>query len=168
MASRSRKQDAAEEIRALGGAPGRVEEAATLLARTVFVDGPVLEGKRLGRTLGFPTLNIETENEIEPAHGVYVTAVHIPSFGRTFPAVTNIGLRPTVYQNSLTTVESHLLDFTADVYGERVRLFFLQRLREERTFNSTTQLMSQIRIDVGRARQYFDENPVDTLPMVLP
>jgi len=147
---------------------GRVEEAAALLARSVSIDGPVLEGKRLGRTLGFPTLNIETENEIEPNRGVYVTAVHIPSFGRTFPAVTNIGVRPTVYQNSLTTVESHLLDFTADVYGERVRLFFLQRLREERTFSSTTQLMSQIRLDVDRARQYFEEHPIDTLPMVLP
>jgi riboflavin kinase/FMN adenylyltransferase len=147
---------------------GRVEEAAKLLARAVFVDGPVLEGKRLGRTLGFPTLNIEMENEIEPRHGVYVTAVHIPSFGRTFPAVTNIGVRPTVYQNSLTTVESHLLDFTADVYGERIRLFFLLRLREERTFNSTTQLMSQIRLDVDRARRFFEKHPVDTQPLVLP
>jgi len=147
---------------------GRVEEAAKLLARAVFVDGPVLEGKRLGRTLGFPTLNIEMENEIEPRHGVYVTAVHIPSFGRTFPAVTNIGVRPTVYQNSLTTIESHLLDFTADVYGERIRLFFLLRLREERTFNSTMQLMSQIRLDVDRARRFFDEHPVDTQPLVLP
>jgi riboflavin kinase/FMN adenylyltransferase len=149
-------------------AAGRFEEASTLLARAVFVDGPVLEGKRLGRTLGFPTLNIEMENEIEPRHGVYVTAVHIPSFERTFPAVTNIGVRPTVYQNSLTTVESHLLDFTADVYGERIRLFFLQRLREERTFNSTTRLMSQIRLDVDRARRFFDEHPVDSLPLVLP
>lgn len=147
---------------------GRVEEAAKLLARAVFVDGPVLEGKRLGRTLGFPTLNIEMENEIEPRHGVYVTAVHIPSFGRTFPAVTNIGVRPTVYQNSLTTIESHLLDFTADVYGERIRLFFLLRLREERAFNSTLQLMSQIRLDVDRARRFFEEHPVDTQPLVLP
>jgi riboflavin kinase/FMN adenylyltransferase len=146
---------------------GRVDEAALLLARSVFVDGQVLEGKRLGRTLGFPTLNIEVENEIEPKHGVYVTAVHIPSFERVFSAVTNIGVRPTVYQNSLTTVESHLLDFTADVYGERIRLFFLQRLREERTFNSTTQLMTQIRLDVDRARQFFEEHPIDGLPMVL-
>jgi len=149
-------------------AEGRVEEAAMLLARAVFIDGSVLEGKRLGRTLGFPTLNIEVENEIEPGHGVYVTAVHIPSFGRTFPAVTNVGVRPTVYQNSLTTVESHLLDFTADVYGERVRLFYLQRLRGERTFSSTTQLMSQIRRDVEQAREYFAERPVDQLPLVLP
>ena len=147
---------------------GKVEEAAGLLDREVFIDGRVLEGKRLGRTLGFPTLNIEVENELPPDHGVYVTAVHIPSFDRTFPAVTNIGVRPTIYQNSLTTVESHLLDFTADVYSEQVRLFFLRRLREERTFDSTTQLMAQIRLDVEASREYFEERPVQDLPLVLP
>ena len=146
---------------------GRVEEAIGLLGRAMFIEGFVLEGKRLGRTLGFPTLNIEMENEIIPRHGVYVTAVHIPSFDRTFPAVTNIGVRPTVYQNSMTTVESHLLDFTADVYRERVRLFFLRRLREERAFASTMQLMTQIRADVAEARAFFDAHPVATLPLVL-
>jgi riboflavin kinase/FMN adenylyltransferase len=145
-----------------------VEEAGGLLARAVFIDGRVLEGKRLGRTLGFPTLNIEVENELQPDRGVYVTAAHIPSFGRTFPAVTNVGVRPTIYQNSLTTVESHLLDFTADVYRERVRLFFLQKLREERTFDSTTQLMSQIRLDVEASRRYYAQHPVGDLPLVLP
>ena len=149
-------------------ADGRVEEAESLLGRAVFLDGTVLEGKRLGRTLGFPTLNIEVENEIEPNHGVYVTAVHIPSFSRTFPAVTNIGVRPTVYSNSLTTVESHLLDFTADVYRERVRLFFVQRLREERAFDSTMQLMTQIRRDVEDARLAFTNRPVGNLELVLP
>jgi riboflavin kinase/FMN adenylyltransferase len=146
---------------------GRVEEAGGLLDRAVFIDGRVLEGKRLGRTLGFPTLNIEVENELMPDRGVYVTAVQIPSFDRTFPAVTNIGVRPTIYQNSLTTVESHLLDFTADVYQERVRLFFLQRLREERTFATTTQLMAQIRRDVTASRSYFEHRPIDSLPLVL-
>ena len=149
-------------------ADGRVEEVVALLGRSVFIDGTVLEGKRLGRTLGFPTLNIEVENELSPSNGVYVTAVHIPSFSRTFPAVTNIGVRPTVYQNSLTTVESHLLDFTADVYQEQVRLFFLQRVREERRFESTLELMAQIRRDVGQARDYFDHHPLDSLPLVLP
>lgn len=148
-------------------ADGNVEEAGGLLDRAVFIDGRVLEGKRLGRTLGFPTLNIEVENELKPDRGVYVTAVHIPSFNRTFPAVTNIGVRPTIYQNSMTTIESHLLDFTADVYQERVRLFFLQRLREERTFDSTTQLMTQIRLDVEASRSYFVNTPVETLPLVL-
>jgi riboflavin kinase/FMN adenylyltransferase len=149
-------------------AEGRVEEVARLLGRYLFIDGNVLEGKRLGRKLGFPTLNVEIENEIEPGHGVYVTAVHIPSFERTFPAVTNIGVRPTIYQNSLTTIESHLLDFTADVYREPVRLYFLRRLREERTFASTTQLMVQIRRDVDEARQFFAQQPAEELPLVLP
>ena len=149
-------------------ADGRVEEVVALLGRSVFIDGLVLEGKRLGRTLGFPTLNIEVENELHPSNGVYVTAVHIPSFTRTFPAVTNIGVRPTVYQNSLTTIESHLLDFTADVYQEQVRLFFLERVREERRFESTLELMAQIRRDVGQARLYFDHHPLDQLPLVLP
>jgi len=149
-------------------ADGRVEEVVALLGRSVFLDGAVLEGKRLGRTLGFPTLNIEVENELSPSNGVYITAVHIPSFARTFPAVTNIGVRPTVYQNSLTTVESHLLDFTADVYQEQVRLYFLERVREERRFDSTLDLMAQIRRDVGQARDYFDHHPLDDLPLVLP
>jgi len=149
-------------------ASGRVEEVATLLGRTFFIDGRVLEGKRLGRTLGFPTLNIEVDNEIEPSHGVYVTMVHIPSFDRTFAAVTNIGVRPTVYQNSLTTVESHLLDFTADVYQERVRLFFLRRLRDEQAFSSTMQLMTQIRRDVEAAREVFARHPIEDLELMLP
>jgi riboflavin kinase/FMN adenylyltransferase len=149
-------------------AAGRVHEVVDLLGRIFFIDGSVLEGKRLGRTLGFPTLNIEVENEIEPTHGVYVTAVHIPSFNRTFPAVTNVGVRPTVYQNSVTTVESHLLDFTADVYQERVRLFFLRRLRDERAFDSTMQLMGQIRRDVAEAREFFASQPVEEIELILP
>ncbi|MCK5376957.1 MAG: bifunctional riboflavin kinase/FAD synthetase [Acidobacteria bacterium] len=149
-------------------AAGRMEEAGELLGRAVFIDGCVLEGKRLGRTLGFPTLNIEVENELEPSHGVYITVVHIPSFGRSFPAVTNIGVRPTVYQNSLTTVESHLLDFTADVYRERVRIFFLRKLREEHTFPSTLELIAQIRRDVEEARGFFSGHLVEDLSLILP
>ena len=139
-----------------------------MLGRYVLVDGRVLEGKRLGRKLGFPTLNIEWENELVPAQGVYISAVHIPSFQRTFPSVTNIGVRPTVYENSIVTMESHLLDFTADVYQEAVRLFFLARLRDELHFASTTQLMAQIRRDVEATRSWFDSNPVEELSLVLP
>lgn len=149
-------------------AAGRVEEAARLLDRAVFVDGTVLEGKRLGRTLGFPTLNIEVDNELELGHGVYVTAAYLPSFERVFPSVTNVGVRPTIYQNSHPTVECHLLDFTADVYRERVRVFFLGRLREERTFDSTTNLTAQIRRDVDAVRDFFERCEIAELPLVLP
>jgi riboflavin kinase/FMN adenylyltransferase len=145
---------------------GYVAETRSLLGRVVYIDGTVLVGKRLGRKLGFPTLNMEVENELYPAQGVYVTAVHIPSFGRIFPAVTNIGVRPTVYENSITTVETHLLDFTADVYSEQVRLFFLRHLREEMSFPSPAHLMAQIRRDVDTARLFFLANPVDSLELV--
>ncbi len=149
-------------------ADGRVEEAASMLGRHVFIDGCVLEGKRLGRKLGFPTLNIEVENEIEPACGVYVSAVHIPSFGRTFSSVTNVGTRPTVYENSILTIETHLLDFTADVYRESVRLFFVKRLRDEVSFPSTVQLMAQIQKDVEASRLYFLQNSIEDLDFIVP
>jgi riboflavin kinase/FMN adenylyltransferase len=149
-------------------ADGRVGEAAGLLGRYSFVDGEVLEGKRLGRRLGFPTLNIGWENELVPSKGVYVTAVHIPSFMRTFPSVTNIGVRPTLYENSHVTMECHLLNFTADVYRERVRLFFLERLRDELHFASTTKLMVQIKDDVAAARAFCAAHPMNALDLVLP
>ena len=149
-------------------ADGDISLAVGLLGRHPFVDGEVLEGKRLGRRLGFPTLNLGWENELIPKLGVYVTAVHIPSFGRTFPSVTNIGVRPTVYENSMVTMESHLLDFTADVYRERVRLFFLERLRDELHFASTTQLMLQVSRDVAVARAWCAAHPLDSLELVLP
>ncbi len=149
-------------------AGGRVREAGSMLGRAVFGDGTVLLGKRLGRKLGFPTLNIELENEQVPAEGVYLTAVYIPSFQRVFPSVTNIGVRPTVYENSGVTIESHLLDFTADVYKERVRLFFLERLRDEQIFDSTFQLVAQVRRDIESARNFFMIHPIDDLGLVYP
>jgi riboflavin kinase/FMN adenylyltransferase len=149
-------------------AEGRMEDAATMLGRHHFIDGCVLEGKRLGRKLGFPTLNLEVENEIEPASGVYVTAVYIPSFGRTFASVTNVGTRPTVYENSILTIETHLLDFMADVYRESVRLFFVKRLRDEVSFPSTVQLMAQIQRDVEASRLYFLQHPVESQGFIVP
>jgi riboflavin kinase/FMN adenylyltransferase len=136
-------------------AEGRVEEARRLLARPYYVDGNVYRGERMGRKLGFPTINIEVENELLPAHGVYVTAVHIPSFSRIFSSVTNIGVRPTVYENYDVTVESHVLDFTGDVYREPVRLYFLRRLRDEMVFASSVELVAQIARDVESTRLHF-------------
>ncbi len=149
-------------------AHGRVEKAWRLLGHPPFVDGAVFRGERLGRKLGFPTLNIAVENELFPAHGVYVTVVHIPSFGRNFPSVTNIGVRPTVYENYKTTVEAHLLDFTADVYREKVRLFFVQRLRDEKVFPSPMQLVAQIRQDVEGTRTWFLNHDIASMELVAP
>ncbi len=148
-------------------AAGRVAEAWRLLGRPYFVDGDVYRGERMGRKLGFPTINIEVANELLPAHGVYVTAVHIPSFGRVFPSVTNIGVRPTVYENYAVTVESHVLDFTADVYREPVRLFVFKRLRDEMTFPSSVELVAQIGRDVEATRQYFLRRGLPEAELVL-
>lgn len=134
---------------------GAVADASLLLDRAHFIDGRVFTGERMGRHLGFPTLNINPDNELLPAQGVYITAVQIPSFGRVFPSVTNIGVRPTVYENYRETVETHILDFTADVYSEAVRLFFLARVRDETRFSSSVALAAQIRHDVEEARRFF-------------
>ncbi len=121
----------------------------------------------MGRQLGFPTLNIEVTNELMPAHGVYVTAVHIPSFSRVFPSVTNIGVRPTVYENYAVTIESHVLDFTADLYREPVRLYFLKRLRDEQTFPSSMALVAQIGRDVEATRLYLLNRGLPEAELVL-
>ena len=147
-------------------AHGDIVEARRLLGRVLFVDGDVYRGERMGRRLGFPTINVEVENELIPAHGVYVTAVFIPSFGRFFQSVTNIGVRPTVYENYRVTIESHLLDFSADLYREPVRLYFIRRLREERVFASSMELVSQIRRDVEAARLHFVQAGVPTGELV--
>ena len=97
------------------------------------MDGIIAKGDRMGRKIGFPTMNLQPGNELYPKDGVYFTTVRIESFERTFACVTNIGRRPTVYEDYATTIESFILDFSSDVYGERVRLSFFERVREEMT-----------------------------------
>jgi len=148
-------------------AEGDVVEACRLLGRPYYVDGDVFSGERMGRQIGFPTINVRLDNELPPSQGVYVTAVHIPSFGRLFPAVTNYGVRPTVYEDYPVTLESHLLDFTADVYDEPVRVFFLRRLRAEMVFPNSMALTAQIRRDVEAARQHLLVNGLPTEQLIL-
>jgi riboflavin kinase/FMN adenylyltransferase len=148
-------------------AEGDVAEAWRLLGRPYFVDGDVFPGERMGRQIGFPTINVKLDNELPPAQGVYVTAAHIPSFERLFPSVTNYGVRPTVYEDYPTTLESHLLDFTADVYEEPVRVFFLARLRAEMAFPNSMALTAQIRRDVDAARAYLSDNGLPSELLIL-
>ena len=105
-------------------------------------------------------MNLKPDNELLPKDGVYFTAVRIDSFERTFPCVTNIGCRPTVYEEFATTIETFVLDFSSDVYGERVRLSFFGRVRDEKTFPSLLDLTAQIRRDVNAARAWFAEHPL--------
>jgi riboflavin kinase / FMN adenylyltransferase len=132
----------------------RVDEASALLGHPYFIEGMVVHGDQLGRTIGFPTANLCSDNELIPPHGVYATTAVIDDIVR--PSVTNIGTRPTVDTSGKTTIETHIFDFDRDLYGMKVRLAFVQRLRDERAFESLDGLKSQIAADCSRARVLFD------------
>ncbi|HUE85344.1 MAG TPA: bifunctional riboflavin kinase/FAD synthetase [Vicinamibacterales bacterium] len=133
---------------------GRVDEAGALLGRHFFIDGVVVKGAGRGRELGVPTANLETQNELVPPHGVYATAVTID--GVVYAGVTNIGLRPTFADVARPMIEVHVLDADRDLYGQTLRLAFVQRLRDERRFPDVDALKAQIDADVRRARRLFD------------
>ena len=133
---------------------GRIDEAAALLGHEYSIDGTVVEGQRRGRTIGFPTANLCSENELLPPHGVYATTARIG--GVVHAAITNIGIRPTVDDSGRTTVETYIFDFDRDLYGAPLRLGFVQRLRDERAFASLDLLKAQITADCERARALFD------------
>jgi riboflavin kinase/FMN adenylyltransferase len=137
---------------------GDVLRANAMLGPEYEIDGLVARGDGLGSRLGFPTINLEPENELQPANGVYVTQIQIRSVGGRLDSVTNIGRRPTVYEDYATTIETHVLDFSANVYGEKVRLFFFDRLRDERKFPSVTELSEQIGRDIEETRRYFERD----------
>jgi riboflavin kinase/FMN adenylyltransferase len=134
---------------------GDIGDANAMLGREYELDGIVSRGDRVGRKIGYPTINLAPENELYPGDGVYVTQIEIRSFGRRFDCVTNIGSRPTVYEDYATTIETYVLDFSSDVYGEKVRLFFFERLREERKFPSVMALTEQIGRDIEATRKFF-------------
>lgn len=127
----------------------------TCLDRDYFVDGRVETGRRLGRKIGVPTVNLAPSNHLFPQSGVFITSSHFESFGRTFAGVTNIGVRPTLYESYARTIETHILDFNANVYGDQVRLYFHKLLRREQRFASAVELTNQIRRDIERTRLYF-------------
>jgi riboflavin kinase/FMN adenylyltransferase len=131
-------------------AEGDVAGAAELLGRGYFVDGSVVRGDGRGRTLGIPTANVAPENEVLPAAGVYACRVRTPQ-GPGAPAVANLGHRPT-FGGTSPRLEVHLLDFDADLYGQQIRVTFVERLREERAFGSAGALVKQIEEDVKEAR----------------
>jgi riboflavin kinase / FMN adenylyltransferase len=137
---------------------GRMNLARRMLGRPYSVEGRVIEGRRVGRELNFPTANFIPENSVLPADGVYVTLILID--GKWRRSVSNIGVRPTLVSAGERLVECHLLDFDGDLYGKNVSLRFLYRLREEKKFASIQELKAQIAHDARRARQYFNHNRV--------
>ncbi|GIV97115.1 MAG: riboflavin biosynthesis protein [Herpetosiphonaceae bacterium] len=137
---------------------GQVSEARILLGRPFSFEGRVVEGDRRGRSIGVPTANLEVPPEhVLPMDGVYACWATIGDLaGGSYRAVVNIGVRPT-FGVPGRTVEAHLLDFSGDLYGRRVRLAFIERLRGERKFPGIEALVQQIKADIVSAQQLLDK-----------
>jgi len=135
---------------------GKVNIARRLLGRPYGVEGRVERGAERGQKLGFPTANLHPRNRVIPRHGVYVTGALIE--GKWRRSVTNIGIRPTFEADGEPSVETFVMDWAGDLYGDVIRVRFLHRLRDERKFNSVEDLTSQINHDVRRARSYFERS----------
>lgn len=133
---------------------GRVDEAGALLGHQYAIDGVVVHGAQRGRSIGFPTANLRTENELLPPNGVYTTTLAID--GVIHPSITNVGVRPTVESSGRVTVETHVFGLAQDLYDKAVRLGFVQRLRDERAFESVDALKAQIASDCDKARVLFE------------
>ena len=136
---------------------GRVSEAASFLGRPYSVEGTVYKHRQLGRTIGFPTANLQVafEYKLIPANGVYVTRA--TTAHGVFDAVTNIGVRPTVDNSGNRIVESHLFDFNGELYDQLMRVEFLERLRDEKNFESVEALRTAITDDCRTAKEWLSK-----------
>ncbi|HYK64067.1 MAG TPA: riboflavin biosynthesis protein RibF, partial [Patescibacteria group bacterium] len=124
--------------------------AARLLGRYHFLSGPVVRGRERGRTIGFPTANLACETECLPPDGVYATRVVLDD--GAYPSITNIGMRPT-FAESERSIEAHIFEFARDLYGQRIKLELVERVRAERKFDNADALKAQIALDLVRVRE---------------
>ena len=138
---------------------GRVNLARRMLGRPYGIESRVIEGRKLGKTqLQYATANLKPQNTVIPSDGVYVTLTLAEGVWRR--SVTNIGHRPTFGSEPEVTVETHLVDFDGELYGEKIRVRFLHRLRNEVKFESVDALRSQIDRDYRRTLRYFEMDSV--------
>lgn len=137
---------------------GRVNLARRMLGRPYGVEGRVVRGAERGRTIGFPTANLRPRNRVIPLGGVYVTATLIEGSWRR--SVTNIGTRPTFERDAEPSLETFVIDWQGDLYGDVVRVRFLHRLRDEKRFGGVEDLKRQINHDLLRAIRYFEAGGV--------
>ncbi len=131
---------------------GETEKLIGFLGRPHMVEGKVVKGFGRGTGLGFPTINLDTDFDLIPKEGVYVT--QIEAGNRRCPAVTNIGHNPT-FDGKTLTIETFILDFSGDLYGQEITLYFYQRIRDEMKFGSVDDLLARIKMHVETAREYF-------------
>ena len=134
---------------------GQIERANRFLGHPHTLTQVVRHGRRIGRTIGIPTVNLTAPPHVlVPSHGVYVTRVFLPD-GTSYPAVTNVGTRPTMNNGTDVTVEAWLLDFDGDLYGQTLRVEFYHHIRDEIRFDSLDALKAEIMANAETTRQYF-------------
>jgi riboflavin kinase/FMN adenylyltransferase len=134
-------------------ADGQVNLARRMLGRPYGVEGQIIHGNKRGRTIGFPTANLKPVNRVIPKYGVYATAALIKDVWRR--SITNVGVRPTFDGDREPSIETYILDFDGDLYGEVLRVRFLHRIRDERKFSGIDELKMQIGKDTNQALEYF-------------
>ncbi len=135
-------------------AEGNLEYAEQLLGRAYVIAGRVMHGEKIGRTLGFPTANIQVRRKRLPLSGVFAVTVSGIA-AEPLPGAANIGVRPTLAQGLKPVLEVHLLDFDRDIYGSHVDVNFLHKLRDEAKYDSLAALKAQIARDVDAVRDFF-------------
>ena len=133
---------------------GEFALASKLLGHPYTISGRVVYGQQLGRQLNVPTANVQLQRYRSPLQGVFAISAHLPD-GNTSPGVANIGVRPTVSGSVKALLEVHLLDFSASLYGAKIRVEFHRRLRDEKKFQSLEELRAQLQRDIEQARDYF-------------
>ncbi len=135
---------------------GDVSSAWNFLGRPFKLKGKIVHGEQLGRKIGFPTANLSLQDDILlPLSGVYSGSVKVK--GESHNAVINIGRKPTIANSEKDIVEAHILDFNEDIYGEELELFFFDRIRDEKKFDSMDELKKQIELDCLSAIQYYKQ-----------
>jgi riboflavin kinase/FMN adenylyltransferase len=139
---------------------GRMEDTEPVLGRRYTVTGTVVHGDKRGRQIGFPTANVEIKDYILPATGVY--AVKLGIHDRWYDGVCNVGYKPTFNEERKLSVEVHMFDFAAEIYGEQVVIEWHRRIRAEQKFNGVTELVAQIQRDKEQAQQYFHDGQGQT------
>lgn len=133
---------------------GHIAKANQLMGRNYFIYGEVVYGRQIGRKIDFPTINIiPSKKKLIPANGVYITAVILG--GKQYNGITNVGVKPTFDDDNTLSIETHILNFEANVYGEEVKIVFLQEMRKEIKFNSAEELKAQLIIDKQRGIDFF-------------
>jgi len=133
---------------------GELDTSYKLLGRNYSITAEVVSGRRIGNTIGFPTANIHPEKYLVlPENGVYITKTLLD--GKLYNGMTNVGYNPTFEDVKEKTVETHIIDFNQDIYGKKIEVFFLKKIRNEKKFKSVECLVQQIAKDMLETKEFF-------------